>query len=592
MPEEFIELTDEQYNALTPQQQAEYNGKKAAFKQQQAGAQYSDAMTEAQIIAQKALESQAKTISNNYDSAIRDAKAAHISENATFADIVGDIKREHDEAKAAAQLQNRTNYNSAVFTGATEFASAIANLFGVGAGASNQQFKTYSQDWMRKAEADSRENRSRIEAARNRERAARLEQIQMKVRQAKELRDLGMARDAALSALTTKDIDLGYGNAVDRAKTNLSTALTAASSAMQGANAGTQMRFHAEESAKTRDFQEKEKAKDRALERENRTIKLSMQGFDKNGNLSEEKIKQRQEIMAKYPSFFGKTTEGSGKNEYVRHPFINEDGKIDIANLEKDEIEYIYSTAKEAIIKDLEAADAEKKVKKANKSTANAFKSKWDKAKDDSARRDLINEYIGKSSMAVELLHAMDPTYTGAGSSSSSESGPATNNGGMISQADFDKEINGLGDISDAPVAFPAAAPVPEIEADDIFDFDDEPGGASSSRQPSPQRVSNLKIRGDVQQALREANKHHMQADPNGKDYSEIIESPMALGRMLKASNSQRNMKGAAGWDERLSTAENLLIHAGFKDLLNRIPQSVLDELNTELENNARYGRK
>lgn len=75
-------------------------------------------------------------------------------------------QRLRDEEARAAQ-ENKTNYDSAKWTGLTEVAASIANLIGVGAmGSTHQQYHSYSQDWMRKADADAQANRARIDRIR------------------------------------------------------------------------------------------------------------------------------------------------------------------------------------------------------------------------------------------------------------------------------------------------------------------------------------------------------------------------------------------------------------------------------------------
>lgn len=90
----------------------------------------------------------------------------------SFADMVNqyaeNIRRAEDEGAAQVAASQR----AARWAGATELASSIANLVAVGGhNAVSQQYRPFSQDWMRKADQDARINRMRIDNLRERQRA-------------------------------------------------------------------------------------------------------------------------------------------------------------------------------------------------------------------------------------------------------------------------------------------------------------------------------------------------------------------------------------------------------------------------------------
>ena len=100
----------------------------------------------------------------------------------SFSDIISGYRQQGEQEAAEMQQQINRDQQAARWTGATEMAASIANLIGVGAAnASNQQYKTYSQDWMKKADADVRERRSRMDNLRERQRAMEQQLLQLKM---------------------------------------------------------------------------------------------------------------------------------------------------------------------------------------------------------------------------------------------------------------------------------------------------------------------------------------------------------------------------------------------------------------------------
>lgn len=135
--------------------------------------------------------------------AVQDENAAR---NKSFADMVNDYyaekKRQEDEMKQREQA----NMMSSMATGTTELAANIINMLSVGQlHANNQQYKSYSQDWMRKADQDIREHRHRRESLGNTLQRLKQQQAQvmaagrlddLKARQKKAADDLAAAQEA------------------------------------------------------------------------------------------------------------------------------------------------------------------------------------------------------------------------------------------------------------------------------------------------------------------------------------------------------------------------------------------------------------
>lgn len=102
-----------------------------------------------------------------------------------FADIIAGEKARADQAEKEAIAQREAEQKAARWTGAGELVASIANMLAVGKGnAVNQQYHQYSQDWMRKAEENWRQNRARFDNIRDRQKALEQQLAHMKMNDA------------------------------------------------------------------------------------------------------------------------------------------------------------------------------------------------------------------------------------------------------------------------------------------------------------------------------------------------------------------------------------------------------------------------
>ena len=118
------------------------------------------------------------------------------SQNAinSFADMVEGYARNIRQAEDEGNAQVAADQRAAKWTGATELASSIANLIAVGGhNAVSQQYRPYSQDWMRKADQDARLNRMRIDNLRERQRAMQGQLANMRLNDAAKALELARA---------------------------------------------------------------------------------------------------------------------------------------------------------------------------------------------------------------------------------------------------------------------------------------------------------------------------------------------------------------------------------------------------------------
>ena len=119
-------------------------------------------------------------------------------EEKSFADYVQGMKDDIDREREAAKIQLEADNKAAKYTGYTELGAALANLIGVGEGnAVSQQYKSFSQDWMKKADQDMREHRGRIDNLRQKQRDTELKMAQLKASNNLELAKLDMQREKA-----------------------------------------------------------------------------------------------------------------------------------------------------------------------------------------------------------------------------------------------------------------------------------------------------------------------------------------------------------------------------------------------------------
>lgn len=113
--------------------------------------------------------------------------AAQQRQQKDFADIALQYKADYDAALAEDEALRQQEQKRAVWVGATEALANLSNLIGVGSfDSSNQQYHSFSKDWMDKADADRRLRRNRIDNIRDRQRAMQQQLSQLRSSQAQQ----------------------------------------------------------------------------------------------------------------------------------------------------------------------------------------------------------------------------------------------------------------------------------------------------------------------------------------------------------------------------------------------------------------------
>ena len=144
----------------------------------------------AALAVEQGLEPPADLENPNVDPYVAAVAKASRDEQRTFAEWALAQKKDDEKAIKDSEEQVNADLRASKWTGLTELAASIANLIGVGEGnAVSQQYKPYSQDWMKKADQDMREHRSRIENLRQRQR-----DTELKMQQLRSQTDINMAK--------------------------------------------------------------------------------------------------------------------------------------------------------------------------------------------------------------------------------------------------------------------------------------------------------------------------------------------------------------------------------------------------------------
>lgn len=197
-----------------------------------------------------AYQAQQDAETKKYLEALKKQQAMSAQGYANLINGTQQIQKQQDEAYQNqldnwnTQLQNaeqqqrdvtRLEGQKSIFGAATEFAQALANLHYVGNGASNQQVKNLSQDWMKQVDANREKRKARIDNIRERQRAAEMQLAQLRAGNAQQMNQIlynvdkdRLDRQGELDKAT-------YNAGMQRAQTALQSAQQVASAQAQEA---------------------------------------------------------------------------------------------------------------------------------------------------------------------------------------------------------------------------------------------------------------------------------------------------------------------------------------------------------------------
>lgn len=318
--------------------------------------------------------------------AMREYKARMEAGHTAFADIIAGERRAMEEQQKAAEAQVKADYDAAKYTGLTELAAGVANLIGVGQlNAVSQVYKSYSQDWMRKADMDMREHRARVDNMRNRLNALRQQQI-----------NLQMGDAAKALELAHRDAERNYGNAIALGQARYGAAVNPVQAEAQGRERAAQAELQGAQAVNNARMQEahlglQQQAQQRAKEQFEATMRSK--GFNPDGSVNPDAMS--------IVSAVSRASSGTDK----RNPFPVIDqktGKVNTANLTDKEREDVFTIAKAAIGMDLGEQEAKRLERELQMAGDNERK-----------RNEVLQNWIGKSPYMAEVLRNMDALYRG-----------------------------------------------------------------------------------------------------------------------------------------------------------------------------------
>lgn len=245
----------------------EQNANNLAAATQAAGQAQMDELAAAQAAQQQANQTAMDTYRQRMEE-------GHTS----FADIIGARERQMQQEQEEAQQRVAADNRAARWTGLTEMASSIANLVGVGAGnAVSQQYKSYSQDWMKKADQDVREHRMRMDNLRARQDALKQQLAQLR------MGDAGTALQNA-----QRMADQAYQNSLQLGQMRYNNAVNPATLRAQGLEKGAAARVQGVQSAASVGMNEASLAQRQA----EHAASMASKGFNADGTVNEGYMKK------------------------------------------------------------------------------------------------------------------------------------------------------------------------------------------------------------------------------------------------------------------------------------------------------------
>lgn len=312
---------------------------------------------------------------------------ANQSRNKSFAEIVNDYYERMKTEEAQMKQEETADRFATVATGATELAAGIINMLGVGElHASNQQYHSYSQDWMKKAEDNIREHRNR--------RANMQDVLQRLKMQQEDLRTSSKIEEAKLKA---QQAQAAYNDALAAQKTADDAEEKAWKRGVTEKELGLKEEAQAASIAATKQNISQDQQKIN-LEREKWETTMKSNGWVRDKK-AEGGWRYDPVAAGVNVSNTTRRSSGSGSDSRDAFPVIDSNGEVNIAYLRPHEVEYLMSEAKNAILKDLGAEEAAQ------------FDKEYKRVGDDKARSTVLKKWMGKSPTCESIIKKMDQNY-------------------------------------------------------------------------------------------------------------------------------------------------------------------------------------
>jgi len=175
-------------------------------------------------------------------SAIDEVRKSNEAQEKSAAQMILDMKAEEEQDARETQARIDSARRAARWTGAGKLAASLINMFAVGElGAVHQEYKSYSQDWMKKADEEAREHRARMRNSRDRRRAVQERLDALRTGNAKTLAQmrLGAADDDAKTR--EKIVNLGLNAGEKGAQMRYNAGNEGAKAGLDAAKTGAQL---------------------------------------------------------------------------------------------------------------------------------------------------------------------------------------------------------------------------------------------------------------------------------------------------------------------------------------------------------------
>lgn len=317
----------------------------------------------------------------------REYAAILADRNKTFDQMVLDYNDRINEERKQQRLQEQANMASSMATGTTELAANLINMFSVGQlHASNQQYKNFSQDWMKKADQDMREHRKRRGDMYDALQRLKLQQDQ--VRTAGRIEDMRIRQQQAQNA---------YNIALQQRQYEDARRDREWQQQYQERQADRQDR-QAERQARQTDASIAQGWARIQHEKDRFNIGLKMQGYNPDGTPNEEYQKQLAEVKAIASGG------GGSRTSIVSYNILDKDGKPNVAQMQPKEMEDLLTKARVAIANDLGEGEQIEFTTELEEAT---------RMGDDNKINEVLNKWMGKSVTCEQMIRNIDLTYKG-----------------------------------------------------------------------------------------------------------------------------------------------------------------------------------
>ena len=267
-----------------------------------------------------------------------------------FADVAQSYNDELRRAEKEAEAETKANNAAARWTGLGELAASIVNMVGVGSyNSANQQYHSFSQDWMKKADADLRAQRQRVANLRERQRGMQAHIAQLKMADARQNQAAALAQADADYKARMNEIAAQYKGSVAPVLTEQEGRLKAADILQKDADVAARNEL-------TRRGQniQAQSHRDSLAQRDKQfAAQMAAKGFNADGSVNVQRMSELSRVS--------RTSKGSGSSSGLRLSLTaSPDGLMPEETMEFHNPKSLFSTI-QANINNVGLSDSDKK---------------------------------------------------------------------------------------------------------------------------------------------------------------------------------------------------------------------------------------